>query len=843
MDFHLTPPGLGAVYPSLPRDGEASFNASHGPPNSLLSTLETVLGLSGRFVDGALRAAKLVPAVRSGSGFFSRSAEADPLGVAARLIEWRDTLWMQGWRAEPTTPRMRELAAVTLDVEPGVPDRLLAVEAALRDHDVAIARLFLYEPRTGLPWLWRQVVGVLEDRGTEVIDPSSTAAAQPNARVELLRPPGPREAADLVAGWLAAQDDWQGTVVIGGDAVLDHALRRHGLPSLGVREAGDRPVAAVLRLALSLGWHPSAPQRAFELLSLRDGPVPNRLAGRLLGALHDWPAVASDRWNAELSAGLQSIVDAKRRTAVERRLEVLFESTAHSEYPVELARRKAEAVASWAQGRRGDAYGSLLRVARRFIDLLATAPGPNLTEPELEQLLAPAEAPERPAAACRAEAGLVSVAHPGGVLGPAKRVVWWSFSRDRVPRTRPELPLYVDEVSALRKAGVRLGLPADHAALEAQRWRRPLEHAQAELLLVCPNHGADGEALQPHPLWDELSSTQQAGATRATTVSVPTLGTGLPVLARAPATPVSAQRSWTVRDAPAARRDGDESPSSLELLVGCNLAYALKYLARVRPSALRGLPEGALLLGNLSHQILGDALAKAPGASGDAVATAVIERFDSEGPRLASALFEAGAEAERSKVRGVLERSSRALVEWLQERGVEVLDTERAGTCAIGDRTLRGRADVLVGRPGSTEVAGVVDLKWGSASRHQQALESGTSVQLASYGRAFGELAGVADAAYFILGNARALAMRDADVLPGSLDGPELTEVWEHFEQSVVQGFASLESGRLEAPGNPDADGQCVEASQSTAEGLVLAPKCGFCDFASLCGRRFGSPS
>ena len=209
------------------------------------------------------------------------------------------------------------------------------------------------------------------------------------------------------------------------------------------------------------------------------------------------------------------------------------------------------------------------------------------------------------------------------------------------------------------------------------------------------------------------------------------------------------------------------------------------------------------------------------------------------GPRLAASLFRPGADAERGKVRATIERAAESIGRWLDEASLSVVGTEQLGQASIAGRPLEGRADLLVGREGSAAVGGVIDLKWGGANRYGPALEEGVAVQLLSYARAFQSGSELPEIAYFILTSATLLAGREGEVLRGQLDLPEAASVWHAFEDTVAAAFERLGSGGLEAPGNPDAHGERLEKSQRLGERIALAPKCGFCDYASLCGRRF----
>ena len=166
--------------------------------------------------------------------------------------------------------------------------------------------------------------------------------ARKDGSLQLLRPYGPLAAAEEAAAWLASLPSLDKTVVIGPEVVLDEALRRHGLPTLGATDSRDRDASLqILPLVLALGWDPPDPEQAKELLNLPLSPLPWALRSRLLRALSDWPGVGSETWRARLEEGLKAL-PSERRWRVRRRFARLFNTVAKrgQEYPCSEIRAK-----------------------------------------------------------------------------------------------------------------------------------------------------------------------------------------------------------------------------------------------------------------------------------------------------------------------------------------------------------------------------------------------------------------------------------------------------------------------------------------------------------------------
>jgi hypothetical protein len=842
---------------------DAAAGDAWAGPRFLLNLLETQLGLGGPVVPAALRSATLVSAIGSTEGFWSESARVDPLGTARTLLDWRDALWMAGWRGEPLRAgRLAALARVTSTAPPGIPDRIVAVADALARRGADVAELVLVEPTDDLAPAWRVVVDRLARHGTRI---TPTVLAPADARgdlaraqllsfapagdgtLQLLRPHGPLRAAEEVAAWLAARAGADGlakTVVIGADPVLDAAFRRHGLPTTGSgRPARDNALLQILPLVLALGWSPPDPQRALELLTLSDGPVPRGLAWRLARALHQRPAVDSDPWRDALAEGLAAYESAEDRTRLQTRLAVLFGASVArgAKYPANEVRRRLDVLDAWVRGRMAIAttdeagWNALLHAALNLRALVDASRLDGLEAPELERFLDEALDGDPPLAAFPAEAGLVGVHAPGAVAGSAACVVWWSFDLESVPAI-PVVPLTTAERRALIAAGVVLPDPGELAVAAAARWRRPLQQTTDALLLVCPRTAADGTDRHPHPLWDELVADLASGGSLSALER--TTPFDAPVRTRRTARALPApRRVWNV--APGVLRARDkESPSSLGTLLGCSFKWAVGYRGGVWAGGTAALPQTERLLGTLAHVLLARLLEEGI-TSPEAAQLRAEALFDAEGARVAAPIFLPGFDASRADARKILALSARELTRILAASRLRVQAVETEVECELDDGRLRGTPDLVVGPP-----TAVIDLKWSGARFRRDQLAAGTAHQLAAYAQLVGDPAASAlpPVAFFILRAQRLLTTDDAVFRDGDrLDGPAVRDTWDAFLAAFRRARERLGAGTIEAAALAGADGVEGPDEDAIVDGaLVLQAPCDFCELHTLCGRVFG---
>ena len=828
----------------------------------LLGILETQLGLGGPSFPVVERAAALVPVLRKTEGFWSRSFENDALATARTILLWRDTLVLHGWQGQPVSPRLRQLAAVTRDVLPGQPDRLRAVLTALSTQGTEIESISRYEPLDDLPGLWLAVFAGLKAHGTVVSDiaqiespaKGNLQAARnkgfdPVARddsLQFLDAPGPLDAAERVAVWIAGLDDPANVLIVGGDSVLDTALHRCGLPTLGgVNTTPDDTLLQVLPLVLAAGWAPPDPQRVLELLTLPRSPVPRRLANSLADALHQCPAVGSDPWNAAMKKGLDTIADKDDRARMAERMGILFSISAphHEIYPAAEVARRIAALRTWLQGcRSGEAidtapWDAAISQCATVSHLIARAQLTELSPAQMQRLVEDATAQASGLTMFPAEAGLAHVHAPEAVAGPAECLVWWQFTESSVAALS-RLPLARAEKDALANAGVAIPDPAITAVARAARWRRPLLNAARRLILVCPERGADGEPQHPHPLWDEILANL-FDPSRPELASVlmrrELAPAGRRPLKRRKLLPLpQSQREWhPARPVlPRAR----ESPSSAGKLLGCPLQWTLWYAGHIRGGSSAVLSQGSQLHGTLAHYIIARVLARQPASAADAGKLAG-RMFDTLGPELATRLFLPGAEAFRASVRRVTVLAARDLVGRLRQWGAAVVSSEKEYEgMGLGTR-LTGTPDLVIDSPRR-----IIDFKWAGIGYRRDLLARGGAYQLAVYGRLAAGKGGMLPAAYYILASRRLLTA-SPDAFPGAevVSGPELEAVWNGLECAHAARRKELKARLVIAAGFLESEEATLpEHDALTEDGVLeLARPCRFCDYAGLCGIDF----
>ena len=832
-----------------------------------LERLETVLGLAGPTPTQEERAASLVPGLRAREDFWSQSAEVDPLGSAREILRWRDELSLAGWRGgvDGVPARVASLAHLAQNILPGIPDRIWEVADTLKRRSGDVQHLQLLEPLSCFPRAWRCVVNELANQrssiSTMTLDQAVAvgdlaAARKPGFRprmdgsLQLLRSDGPWAAAVEVAAWLSSRESTDGVVVVGPTPLLDTELRRFGLPTTGARQTvGGSSMLELLPLVLALGWAPAAPDDAAALLSLPESPVPRGIRNRLRRALGEWPAVGSQVWKEAFENGLDAIESTERRVRVCERLRGIFEGPVDRSgpgYPAAELRKRTALVRDWLRLRRAtpdrnvgidlkraleEAHAQCLAF-ERIVDLSALD---RWSGADLQRFLDDARSSLSPEPVLPAEAGIAAVSSPGGIAGPARCIVWWDFSR-RNASGYPRLPFTQAERAQLVECGVELPSPAERAVRHALRWRRPLDQASEALLLVSPRTDECGGESHPHPLWDEIEARTDSvnhnafvagnlyAVPRATLESKPLRP------------PPTALRAWTVNPE-LLKMPQRASHAAVEDLLRCPMQWALGRLAKLRYADEIEIEISNRVLGRLAHALLEVVL---PAAKGDPASARQLagEWFDARAPTLVASLFLPGHEADAARVRRILVDGTEMFTEFMRDTGREFRLAEEALEGTGLGQTLFGIPDLVLGPEPM-----VIDAKWGGLAYRRRALENGTATQLAFYAHLLAQQpgfgAGQTSVAFFVLSRGRILTTQNE--LGGraeTVNGPSHAETWLAVERAFDTRSQELCRGVLLATANPDdlGEGIATEDSVGADAAVILAPKCQWCQYGSLCG-------
>jgi RecB family exonuclease len=861
LDVVFDPALDGGTWPRLGHQGATCGEAWLGPLG-LLARFELELGVRVGSAPPLDRELELARMLEGRAGPWQRSFDADPIATAKRMLGDRDLLALWGWRGEPASERLAALWVATLGTCPGVPDRLRAVIDHLARRKVDIGAIRVMEPIAAQPPLWRQFFAALERFGVHVTESSVTdvlaagdlaAVRTPgctptgDGSVQLVRPHGVLAAAEEVAATLASSGDLQGVVIVGPDAILDNALVRHGLPRVGaeVEAAGS---SALVRLCIEAAFQPMDAADLHALLCADPGPVPRTIARRLTSALGRLPGRGSSPWREALAAGLDAIANPDegdnnediarageaRRRAVEARLAALLDPITERTAPLSIhaLTSRLGVLVDWARGRVGSEprLRDVIALGERLVAAVNLYGADPIERTVLRRLCAEVEAPL--VGGARAEVGLASVAQPGAVIGPARTIVWWGFTRDRAPVV-PRVRLSANERAALMSAGVTPPDAGIMIAHEARRWRRPLQLASQAIVFVSPCTDETGESAHLHPLWDELigGMADPSLATRLHVTQIALPDGDSRVIARReraemrplpiPMTAASARRSIALQQV--------ESASSIEQLIGCSLAYALRYTGRLWPGMSVGAADTTpVLYGQLAHVVMADVFAHGA-LDPDAAATRAAAVFDAELPRLAETMMLPDHHGARAMVRQAVVSSARAVAEIVAQTGGTIRGVELLIEGAIGVARVQGRADLVLADPDQ-----VIDFKWGQSTSRDK-LKAGAAIQLAIYAELVRTGVALPGAAYLILRNQRLLAARGAALTDASVPTTHSTEDMLGATRDALAARASeLAAGQLVAPSAVED----APASRLSNGALRVAPACGYCDLGSICGRR-----
>lgn len=228
---------------------------------------------------------------------FEKSAQTDPIGVAAKLLIWRDHLIMSGWNGlcnDPLLTKLHTLAEIEklfckIGCYKGAADywQIICQQyESMTDFSNPIAEIQINCPWSEIPYLIQRTLKALGSRGTTLslmVDENQQVELQPN-KIKVV------QFSDLLEAyeWIAQVETMpENCAIINRDNVrLNHTLYTWDKPAVHASLSQSNPqLLQLFKLSLSVFSRPLNLNNIVSYLQLPSGPIPRPLRIKLLHIL------------------------------------------------------------------------------------------------------------------------------------------------------------------------------------------------------------------------------------------------------------------------------------------------------------------------------------------------------------------------------------------------------------------------------------------------------------------------------------------------------------------------------------------------------------------------------
>ena len=875
---------LGKHFRPLPCGaGQSAFNTASCDAHSFPSLLCLHFGIAIPEGDSVVELNTVLAKNACPDDFFYRSYTVDPIGVSRQLLALIDDISIGSgvdftWSSLSGEPRLNQLARIAIELEQRATvmvrgTTLRQITRALIDSSnlTPFKRIILTESRTAWPRLWRELFSALEARGvsiaerdrlnpisgvtdlnriaTKILSNNKTNRITFAGDQSIVRINGASvgEVSDAVAALVQSelQDGRMITIVRSGEPeALDSAFGRQNLPHLGcIRSDRGSAPAEILPLMLDLISGPQDPSTYLAFLCAEPNPLPSGLRHWLVRELNEKSAVDPEHSCKIVDQYISKINDEKivdRAASWKEWLRVdrhnLSDGITASGIEPTLQR-----IESWAESSVGmpdidntvaRGFVSLVGNVRSLRSSLASSEQKTLTRIQLQSLIAQILVPTR-LVTPREQTSVLSVDDASAIPIATDTVIWWMAHDGILPRAR-ETIWTMSERSFLARCGTELQSPEVVVEESYAATTRLLAVARQRLVVVTVDRVGD-DPVAVHPLWYEIEESFTETA-RPTALNAPAFWNWLASNGRkdftrtdaAPHTPFLS--TWMIPNAPYAGRER-ESPSSLEKMLGCPLAWTLQYRAGLYDNSSYGLADGFLLLGILAHACFEEFFKSGSWMlSQDQASIAAKDIFERCLKTRAGILLAPGRDRERLEAQSKTIAGMLDLAAVVTTGGWEFVAAEETVEAQDLPQPVRGRLDLLFRRTKKPSEKLIIDVKYVGKRRRTQELMHGAAIQLATYSR----ILRVGDAwpktAYYVVVSKDLLTVH-GDVAPNlyRINGEGERDVWSRIENAISETTERLEQGLVDV-------GIDDESPRVLAElGRVAPAPCNYCDYRVFC--------
>lgn len=862
---------------------QSAFNTASCDPDAFAALLCLHLGVPLSEADGVVEMNAVLAEKARESDFFFRSYAVDPIGVSRRLLALIDEISLGAsadfsWASLSEAPRLTQIARIASEFEERATAMTLAqklrrIIRLLEDETTStpLTRLVLSEPRPTWPRIGRELFNALEAKGVAIVEREKIAPTVSKTDLNrvankilsrdatdripfaddksIIRINGASvaEVADAVSAFVQSelQSAMMLTIVRSDEAeALDAALARQNLAVLGCGrlDRGSSP-AEILPLMLDLISGPPDPASFLAFLNVEPNPLPPALRSWLIRELKEKSAVDPENSCAIVDQFVSKIEDDKvteRAASWKEWLRIDYHKvsdgiTASGIEPI------LQRIESWAESTIG-VPGLDESVTRGFSTLIANVRGlrkamtavgqRSLTRIQLQSLIAQTLSPARHVTH-REQSSVLVVDDASAIPIATDTVIWWMAHDRTLPRARAAIWI-APERTALERCGIEL--PSTDIAVEESyaAAARLLSVAKQRLVFVTVDRIGD-DPMAVHPLWYEIeeSFTEEC---RPMSISVQGVWNLLAAAGRndmaitdvTPHTPF--HPTWEIPDAPTERRER-ESPSSLEKMLGCPLAWTLQYRAGLYDNSSYSLADGFLLLGILAHACFEEFFRSGSWTlPQDRATTAATQIFERCLATRAGILLAPGRDRERLEAQSKTVAGMLDLAAMMTAGGWEFVAAEETIETVDLAQPVRGRLDLHFRRSNKPSEKLIIDVKYVGKRRRVQELMRGAAIQLATYSRILRAGESWPKTAYYIVMTKDLLTVH-GDVAPNlyRVNGEDERDVWGRIESAITATTERLGRGLIDV-GIDDENPSILAES-----GRVAPAPCNYCDYRLFC--------
>ena len=834
----------------LQLDGQRGWHARNSlgeitvGTNGMLSILEPQLGLITESISQSQRVVQYLDCLKQSdreTRFYHRSLQADELGTAATLLNWRDRWYLNGWNGKieaANSSRLSDIADVERiaigKVAPSEGERLGMILQVMARRKPAISQVILTSEMALFPKCWQRVLSLLpiELSALDTIPNSGLFLNTLQDRLNKVQSGGIFKEEDklpyqddgslmivraetrlLASRWLSDRmsNEIEDGVLVASDsaALLDDILSATGQPRHGLSESSAyRPTLQLLPMALDLLWAPLDFKILLSFLSHPVSPVRHYARRQLAGKLAAQPGIGGVQWDKVLNRidehygddapvireQISTWIDHPRfnqNDGVPINEVIVRTQKLAAYFRVHLADEDVAKRASWNAG------FSQTTAFLGALEQLQKNGSSMISHRQLQKLLAQVTSRGSANPKLVAEVGSLAVVDdPSALIESFDQVVWWQPMMPSLPKS---YPWSLSERQILASSGVELPDITNVLDHLASDWLKPILSARKQVVIVLPPKDTE-----EHPAWQMISSQ----VSDMPELSIEQVLKGKGVLAQQSVAVthqplLQLKRWWQLpKDTPIPKR-GHDSFSSLESYLFNPYQWLLRYPAGLKSSNILSVSDGFLLDGQLAHAII-ENFFELPDPLNMADSE-VMSWFDKTFPKVVetqgAVLMMHGRRSDYEGLRYRLRRAIKSLLVQLKSANITNVKSELELRGHYSGGEILGYADlVLTNKQG---ISAIVDMKWGGKNKYTEKLTENAHLQLGIYAELLRQKTGTwPEVGYYILAESKLITQSDnyfpeAIVVNKKID-ESTPHLWERFKTTHAWRSKLMQDGMIE---------------------------------------------